>query len=762
MNLMRVCLSFAIAAQSVAAQSGDDDLQLHREFGFDGLIMSKFNDGLFGLAAGDLNGDGAGDLIVVNNSKSRIELLLNGDALGEELELANAMPDEEHFRRSSVAVEERVWDAALADLDGDGRSDLVFTGDSGKLSAVWAGPDADFSRRSAWALEDGRAARGSLAVGDLNADGRPDLAVLTQAATEIYLTDIDGVPRAARSLPLASTSADGFALSDLDGDGALDLLYVVSESTWPLRWRLGQGGADFGPELAAEAPALRSFTTADMDGDGAEEVLAVARRSGRVQHLALGAPASPSVVGLQLSGARHLPFKNLKSAVGREGLLADLDRDGLPDLLVAEPSAARLVLYRGGVGGEFRSAEAFPSLLGSRRPRAVDLDGDGRLEIVLAAPEEGALAVSRLDERGRPAFPELLGPTKGDVLGVAVTRAQAETAAAVWSLIGDGKGRKRSYFLSRYDARSDGAPELSELDLPADPSDLVAADLDRDGRDDLILFIPSEKPVLLLARDDEWSRIETDTPGLGILAGATRASISLADVDGDGLAELLVPAGNFCRALFLDAEGRPQVVAQVNLADPSAAVSAVAAADFDGDGRVDFALTEASKAQLFVLDAEGRELARVETGELQVDGMTARDLDADGRDDLLLWSRDRVAAVLAGRSDPVFVARGEYASPLKQPYFEDLTVGDVNADGVLDLLVAETNRATLHVATLHDDALAHVLKFTVFEARLFEATRLSSSEPREVIVAELTGDDLLDVAVLVHDRLIVYPQEPAP
>ena len=58
--------------------------------------------------------------------------------------------------------------------------------------------------------------------------------------------------------------------------------------------------------------------------------------------------------------------------------------------------------------------------------------------------------------------------------------------------------------------------------------------------------------------------------------------------------------------------------------------------------------------------------------------------------------------------------------------------------------------------------LEHALKFQVFEARLFENSRRSSREPRELLVAELTGDGLLDVALLVHDRLIVYPQEPAP
>ena len=35
-------------------------------------------------------------------------------------------------------------------------------------------------------------------------------------------------------------------------------------------------------------------------------------------------------------------------------------------------------------------------------------------------------------------------------------------------------------------------------------------------------------------------------------------------------------------------------------------------------------------------------------------------------------------------------------------------------------------------------------------------------EPREVVVGDVTGDGLSDVVLLVHDRVLVYPQEPAP
>jgi hypothetical protein len=54
--------------------------------------------------------------------------------------------------------------------------------------------------------------------------------------------------------------------------------------------------------------------------------------------------------------------------------------------------------------------------------------------------------------------------------------------------------------------------------------------------------------------------------------------------------------------------------------------------------------------------------------------------------------------------------------------------------------------------------IQHALRFPVFEGRLFESER-GGREPREVLVADVTGDQRDDIALLVHDRVIIYPQE---
>ncbi len=757
-------LTAALLLVPAAVPDEDAHPDLHRRYGFSGLIVSKFEDGCFGLVAGDLNGDAHGDLAFVDNAKARIEFLLHrGDEPleVEELELINELPDEAHFRRESIATEQRVYALDLADLDDDGKADAVFTGDSGKLTIAFAGADGDFERRRTFDLEGALANSESVRCGDLDGDGRPDVVVFTETTTDLFVQDDQGRLRAGARLPHATRDADGFALADLDGDGLLDLVFFASETDWPVRYRLGQPGAEFGPEMRSRSAGIRGHSVRDLDGDGRAEVVVIGRRSGRASVLRLQ-EVERADDDLVLSSLRIVPFSDLKDAAKRDVALADLDRDGYPDLLVSEPSAARLVVYHGGTGGQFAGARSWPSLLGSSQPRLADLDDDGLLEVVLGAPDENAVALAEVDPEGRLSFPETLGAPGGDLQGLATGDADGDGNAEVWILVGEGRGRSRSRKLVPLVpvADAEGIP----LDLEADPTDLLMADLDRDGRDDFIIIVPTEVPQILLTHDGKPVVVDPKTPGLGILENTPADALWFGDVDGDGTSELLVPGSNFARAIHLTGDGKVEVVAQYNLDDATAAVGAVAAADLDGQGAPEILLVDGSRDRLVVLgqeDARVTTRAHVDLAGFSPKGVLPADVDRDGRTDVLLWSAERFATVQVGGRDPVLVEGDGYESPVKDAFLDSVAAGDVNGDGEADLVFTETRKHLMHVAAVKPDGLFHALKFPVFEARLFESSRRASREPREVLVADVTGDALEDIAILVHDRVIVYPQEPA-
>jgi hypothetical protein len=92
------------------------------------------------LKAADLNGDGLTDLIVVNNKRSKINLLYNQTgktnstlpAGGKKWEI-NDLPPDARFRIESIASEKRISSLVVADLNGDGKPDLAYYGEPKEL-----------------------------------------------------------------------------------------------------------------------------------------------------------------------------------------------------------------------------------------------------------------------------------------------------------------------------------------------------------------------------------------------------------------------------------------------------------------------------------------------------------------------------------------------------------------------------------------------------------------------------------------------------
>jgi len=104
-----------------------------------------------------------------------------------------------------------------------------------------------------------------------------------------------------------------------------------------------------------------------------------------------------------------------------------------------------------------------------------------------------------------------------------------------------------------------------------------------------------------------------------------------------------------------------------------------------------------------------------------------------------------------------------YETKIKDGVYGNLIAGDINSDGRDDIIMVEYNRNYIEILAL-DNELKPIpaMRFKVFEQKSFRNTERhgkSSVEPRELKIADVTGDDKNDLVTIIHDRIIIYPQD---
>jgi hypothetical protein len=505
----------------------------------------------FSVAVADVNNDGKPDLAVANENSNTVSVLLNTTAPGA---TTPSFAPQQTFATGSTPLS-----VAVADVNGDGRPDLAVANENSNTVSVLLNTMAPGATAPSFAPQQTFATDlfpTSVAVADVNGDGRPDLVTTNQGSDTVsVLLNTKAPGSTTPNFAAQQTFATGrvpfsVAVADFNGDGKPDLVMtnlnsdtvsVLLNTTAP-----GATAPSFAPQQTfATGSGPFSVAVADVNGDGRPDLVVANDTAGSVSVLLNTTAPGSTTTSFAPQQTFATGFEPLSLAV------TDVNGDGRPDLVVANAGANTVsVLLNTTAAGastpSFAAQETFASGTGAG-PKFVavaDLNGDGKTDLVLADNIDTVSVLLNMTAPGAttPSFAaEETFATGSTPLSVAVTDVNGDASP---DLIVVNENSNTVSVLLNTTAPGATTPSFASQGTFATgriPESVALADVDGDGKPDMV--------VANLGRDTASVLLNTTAPGASVPSFAPQQTfdtgtepffVALADLNADGKPDMVV------------------------------------------------------------------------------------------------------------------------------------------------------------------------------------------------------------------------------